>query len=161
MTLLLRGVFAALAVLVLAAQVVRSGADAAAGRPADAAAALAAAFPALGLRPAPPPVPGTLAGVAVGCLQPVTLAWVDFNGLGQATASALLTRPGEPRFVYLGFVGARAAPAPIAARWAAASLLHVLGLRAGEVPREVVLVMLPPACPELAGLDWSKLSPWR
>ena len=165
MTLVLRGVFAALAVLVLAAQVARSGAEAVADHPADAAAAFAATFAAtfaaLGLRPVPPPVPGTLAGVAAGCGQPVSLAWVDFNGLGQAAARALLTLPGEPRFVYLGFVGARAAPAPIAARWATASLLHVLGLRAGDVPREVVLVMLPPACPQLAGLDWSRLSPWR
>ncbi len=157
MTLLLRGLFVALAVLVLAAQVARGRADTAADRPADPAAALAA----LGLSPVPAPLPGTLAATVAGCPQPVTLAWVDFNGLGQAVVRALLTWPGTPRFVYLGFVGARAAPAPIAARWAAASLLHVVGLRPGEVPRAVVLVVLPPACPELAGLDWSRLSPWR
>jgi hypothetical protein len=37
----------------------------------------------------------------------------------------------------------------------------VLGLRPGEVPRQMVLVTLPPSCPELAALDWAKLSPWR
>ncbi len=157
MTLAVRGLFVALAVLVLAAPVARSGADAAAGS----ALPLAAAVAALGLRPAAPVVPGTLAAMAAGCGQAVTVAAADFNGLGQETVRAALALPGDRRFVYLGLVAGQARVAAIAARWAAASLLHVLGLRRGDVPRQVVLVMLPPACPGLAALDWSRLSPWR
>lgn len=156
MKVLVRGIFGALAALVLFAQVTRTETDAQARPPPDPAGVLAA----FGLRPAASTLPDTLAALAPDCPQPVTLVRVDFNGLGQAAARSVLALPGAPRFVYLGAVGTQADAVSIAARWAAASLLRVLGLRAGEVSREVVLVMLPASCPRLAGLDWSKLSPW-
>jgi hypothetical protein len=174
--MVLRGLFAALAVLVLAVQTARVLAD----RPAEptagprggpAASSMASAdngpdpgldagFAALGLLPALPPAPGVQAATAPGCADPVLLTWVDFNGLGTAAAHALLDLPGVPRVVYLGFVGTHTRTAPILGRWAAASLLGLLGLRQGEVPQQVLLLMLPAACPDLQALDWSRLSPW-
>lgn len=153
----LRGLFVVLALLVLAAQVARGRAEAGAGSPPPLADALAG----LGLHPTAPAVPDTLAATAAGCGQAVTVAEADFNGFGQTAGQTVLALPGTPRFVYLGLVGGKPHVAAIATRWAAASLLHVLGLRREKVPRQLVLVMLPRACPELAGLDWSRLSPWR
>lgn len=157
MKLLLRSVFVALALLTVAAQAERLAAD----MPPDATVSLAAELSALGLRPTAPSLPDTLAAVAPGCAEPVVLANVDVDGLGRATAGHLLTLPAEPRFVYLGFVGTHASTVAIAARWAAASVVHALDPRRGAVPLDLVLVMLPSACPALAQLDWSRLSPWR
>lgn len=153
----LRALFVVLALLVLAAQVARGHAEADAGGPPS----LADAMAGMGLHAATPRVSGTLAASAAGCGQAVTVTEVDFDGLGQSAGQAALALPGVPRFVYLGLVGRRPHVAAIMARWAAASLLHDLGLRRAEVPRKLVLVMLPDACPALADLDWSRLSPWQ
>jgi hypothetical protein len=154
---LLRGVFLGLAALTVAAQAQRLAADI----PAAEETTLQAGLAALGLRPVTPALPDTLAVAAPGCADPVVLANVHVSGLGRDTARTLLDLPAEPRFVYLGFVGARADTVAIAARWAAASVLHAIAPDRGSVPLDVVLVMLPSACPALARLDWSRLSPWR
>ena len=152
-----RAVFTALAALVRAVQVARSRTDALAAPARD----LAADLTALGLRPAASPVRGTLAARAPGCAGDIFLTQVDFSGLGETRAQALLAPPDMPRFVNLGFVGAQANTASIGARWAAGSLLHAFGLRPTAVPRQVVLLLLPQTCPRLVDLDWSRLSPWE
>ena len=156
MRLLPRGVFAALALLVLAAQIMAIRADMVTPEAPN----LGAGLVGLGLRPAPSPAPDLLAATAPGCAEPLLLTLVDFNGVGQAAGQGLLDRPGVPRVVYLGFVGTHAGTATIMGRWAVASLLRLLGLRAEPAPQRVVLVMLPTACPDLRELDWSRLSPW-
>ncbi len=157
MKALLRAVFIGLVVLTLAAQAARIVTEPAM----EQASGLDAGFAALGLQLVAPALPGTLAALAPDCAEPLTLATVDRNGHGYGTARALLDWPGEPRFVYLGFVGAHANAVSIALRWAAASFLRLVGLRQLPVPRDVVLVMLPASCPRLPELDWSALSPWN
>ena len=157
MKVLVRSAFGGLAALVLFMQVARMESEAR-GHPApDPVAVLTT----LGLHPAASVLPDTLAALAPGCPRPVIVVQVAFDGLGQAAARSVLSLPGEPRFVYLGAVSEHAGAVSVATRWAAASLLHALGLAAGDVSRTVVLVMLPPSCPRLAGLDWSRLSPWH
>ena len=44
-------------------------------------------------------------------------------------------------------------------RWLLANVF-VSGLRSVRPGMEVLSVMIPAACPSLAGLDWARLSPW-
>lgn len=156
MRLYLRTVFIGLAALALATQAARLAVDLPTAEDDNISAGLAA----LELRPTAPTLPGTVFAAAPGCAEPVVLTRVRFDGLGRATARALLGRPSSPRFVYLGSVSRHASAAPLIARWAAASVLHVFGLRQGTAPGSLVLVMLPLGCPELSRLDWSRVSPW-
>ena len=155
MKILLRGLLISLAVLALATQAARFAADGPADEP-----DLTARLAALALQPAASTRPDTFAATAPGCQEPVVLARVSFDGSGHDAERTLLALPATPRFVYLGFVGEHASTARMLGRWAAATLLHVTGLRRRAVPRDLVLVMLPSACPRLAQLDWSRLSPW-
>ena len=153
---LLRGLFAALLILMLAAQAARISRTA---QP-DESANLPDGLTRLGSRVQAEPVSERLTAIFPGCPVPVTVARI---GLGGATNDALAVLPAldaEPRYAYLGFVGARLDWATVAGRWAAASALAVLGLRHSSVPISVVLVMVPTACPGLVALDWSVLSPW-
>jgi hypothetical protein len=153
----LRVVFLGLTAATVLTQAARLSADASTPPPARLDAGLAA----LGLRQTAPLWPDTLAALAPGCADPLVLANVAVSGLGRDTARALLALPAVPRFVYLGYVGARADIAAIAVRWAAASVWHAVDPRHGSIPLSVVLVMLPAGCPALTRLDWSLLSPWR
>jgi hypothetical protein len=160
MKTLLRALFLGLALLVLAAQAGRLQA----GPPMSDQARLVQGIAALGLRPAAAP-PGdgletALWLAADGCPRPLTLARVQFDGRGTETSRVLLGLHGQPVFVYLGAVGGHYSTLTLLQRWAAASILHVLGLRPPAAPLWFVIVMLPPACPALPRLDWSRLSPW-
>ena len=157
MRLLLRGVFLGLAVLTVAAQAARLAADVTAQEQLS----FESGFAALGLQRTTPIVPDTLAAFAPGCAEPLVLTNVQVNGFGRATARTVLDLSAVPRFIYLGFVGEQASRVAIAARWAAASVLHAIDPRRGAIPLDAVLVMLPPGCPALTQLDWSRLSPWR
>ena len=152
---LLRSAFVGLALLVLATQIGRLMASAPQAETWSPDPMLAE----LKLQATAASFPGTFAANAAGCDEPIVFAGVGFNGLGKETARALLRRPATPRFVYLGFVGEHASTPSMLARWAIASLLHLVGLRLKAVPDELVIVMLPLACPALAKLDWSRLSP--
>ena len=152
----LRACFVAIAMLVLATQ---AGRLAAAPSVADAP-DLSRGLAALGLVPGATLEDGTLSLHAEGCAVPVRLAQVGFNGAGEDAVRALLATGATPRFVYLGHVGAQADTAALLARWAGAATLHTLGLRRRAVPADVILVMVPSACPSLAARDWSLLSPW-
>lgn len=95
-----------------------------------------------------------------GCREPVAITYMGADGSGEQETQELLTTDVVARYVYLGSVTDKIDPFVIGARWATASALEALGLRRGDVPRDVVAIMMPKACPELANLDWSVLSPW-
>ena len=153
---LLRSAFVGLALLVLVAQIGRLAANA----PHAETWSIDPMLAELKLQPTTASFPGTFAATAVGCDEPILFAGIGFSGLGRDAARVLLRRPATPRFVYLGFVGEHPSTPAILARWAIASSLHSVGLRLKPVPDEVAIVMLPLACPSLAKLDWSRLSPW-
>jgi hypothetical protein len=99
---------------------------------------------------------GDLTATVPGCPSPVTLVQVGFAG----PFDMMFATDTVPRYAYLGFVGDRFDFIAIAGRWAAASALTAFGLRRTKVPAAVVVALLPKACPRLAELDWSVLSPW-
>jgi hypothetical protein len=98
-----------------------------------------------------------LAATTLGCAAPLSLTWVDVNGIGEVAGQAVLDRPSMPLVVCLGFAGTRAGTSTILGRWVAASRLH---LSADNVPRQILLFMLPPACSDFSALDWARVSPW-
>lgn len=114
----------------------------------------------LGMIAGPSDLAGTLSISASTCAEPLFLTAVRFDGSGSATAQYLMGQPGEARFIYLGFVGERPDPWQIAVRWAAHTVLHVLGLRGSKAPGKVLLVLIPATCPQLGNVDWAALSPW-
>jgi hypothetical protein len=103
---------------------------------------------------------GGVTAVVSGCPMPVTLVQVGFNGSDNVSLDELIATDTVARYAYLGFVGDRLDFTAIAGRWAAASTLNVFGLRHAKAPAVVVVALLPKACPRLAELDWSVLSPW-
>jgi hypothetical protein len=153
---LLRGLFAAFLILMLAAQATRISRTA---QP-DESANLSDGLTSLGSRVQAEPVSERLTAIFPGCPVPVTVAPIGLVGATDDTLSVLPALDTEQRYAYLGFVGTRLDWTTIAGRWAAASALAVFGLRHSSVPVSVVLVTVPTACPGLAALDWSVLSPW-
>jgi hypothetical protein len=154
--LLLRGVFAGLLVLTLTAQAARVSQPVQSDQYANLSVGLAS----LGSLVQTTPSSESPRAIFPGCTIPVTLVRIGFDGTNNDALDTLPTPDVVLRYVYLGFVGTRLDLAAIARRWAMASALAVLRLRQASVPVSVVLVIVPKACPSLAGLDWSVLSPW-
>jgi len=156
MKLLLRGVFASLLILGLAAQAARVSS----GTKSDEATNLTDGLARLGGRLLATTPSGALTVVVSDCPDPITLAQVGFDGSHDDLLEASRATNTVSRYVYLGFVGNSLDLTAIASRWAAASALSVLGLRRDKTPDKVVVVLLPKTCPNLAALNWSVLSPW-
>jgi hypothetical protein len=157
MKLLLRGLFVCMLVVALMAQASRlSSRDV----ERDDKARLTEALTRLGLQVSAADGSAILTVVAPGCPEPLFVTAAGFDGEGDGTLRTLLVTDGVPRYVYLGYVGSSAAPVAMGSRWAAASALAVFGLRQTSIPSEVIVAILPKACPHLTHLDWSVLSPW-
>lgn len=152
----LRGVFVALLILTFGAQAARIS------RPTqpDQYVSLSDGLASLGSQVQTTPSSESSRATFPGCPVPVTHMRVGFDGTNNGSLSRSPTPDVSLRYVYLGFVGSRLDLAAIVGRWGTASALAVLGLRHASVPVSLVLVMVPKACPSLAGLDWSVLSPW-
>jgi hypothetical protein len=157
MKLLLRSLFIGMLVAAVAAQASRLGSP---DSEHDDKARLVDALATLGLHAAPANAPAVLTAMAPGCPEPVVVATITFDGDDSHTLRALLATAGVTRYVYLGYVGSSVSPIAVGGRWAVASALGTFGLRRTHIPHEVIVAMIPKACPQLADLDWSVLSPW-
>lgn len=157
MRLYLHGVFAALAALTVAAQTARFETDPMHDRQPK----IERGLSSLGLRLTTPTLPDRLTATSPDCAEPITLAELDFDGVGETVARSVIGPPSILRLVYLGSAGGPSSIASIAGRWAGTSILHVVGVHPARVPQTVLVIQLPPACPTLADLDWARLSPWH
>jgi hypothetical protein len=155
--LYLHSIFAVLAVLAIAAQTMRFETDTMRGRRLTNESDLSL----LGLRPTASPVPGTVMAFAPDCASPIILTELDFDGLGEAVARSLIRQQGKLRLVYRGSVGGPMSIVPIAGRWLGTSILHMIGVHRASVPQTVLVIQVPPTCPSLADLEWTKLSQWQ
>jgi len=153
---LVRTTFLSLVALAIAAQATRLAGSTAP----DANSTLEQNIRTLGLGILPSDNPHLLTISAPGCAQPLQLTTVQFDGTQSAVARYLLSLPGEPRFIYLGFVGQTPDPLQIAMRWGAGTALHVLGIHQSRAPKGLLLVTIPSSCLDLKKLDWARLSPW-
>jgi hypothetical protein len=156
MKVALRCLFGGLAMLTMVTQAARlTSSDVRS----DSATDLAGGLARLGLQVATT-AQGVLTATHPDCPEPVALGWVNFDGTNDNTMRAPLPTATVARYAYLGFLGGDVDKVAIGSRWVAASALSALGVRRGAVPRAVVVVRLPKACPELNSIDWSALSPW-
>jgi hypothetical protein len=93
------------------------------------------------------------------CEAPIQLALSRIDGADDDTLAQFRSPSGSVRYIYLGSVAAKRSQSSILLRWLQAHVLFVLGLRPLDAPSQLVFVALPGACPDLAALPWSALSP--
>jgi len=128
----------------------------------DLMAGLAAGLEQLDVQTEGPNAAGILTGHSQSCDQALhaMLVGIDgaeeewLGGIRQSQSSNML------RYVYLGSVGDTRDRPAMFRRWIWADVLFTVGLRPAKPRPKFVLVVLPKACPELAALRWSVLSPW-
>jgi hypothetical protein len=157
MIMVVRGLFAGLLMLNLAAQAARTANDGAL----DAGTGdLTAALLRLDGHVIATTASGAVTAVLSRCSDPITVAQVGFDGSGDGLLDIAAETEAAHRYAYLGFVGDRLDVTAIAGRWMTASALQVFGLRRDKTRAKIVVVLLPKTCPEAADLDWSILSPW-
>jgi hypothetical protein len=125
----------------------------------DQMASLAAGLEQLDVQTEGPNAAGILIGHSLSCEQPLQVMLVGIDGaedewLGGRQSSSLL------RYIYLGSVEETRDRPAMFRRWIWAGVLFTVGLRSAKPRPKFVLVVLPRACPELATLRWSVLSPW-
>jgi hypothetical protein len=165
MIMVVRGLFAGVLILGLAAQAARTAKTANVGATNGGAASastgdLTAALRRLDGRVVATTPSGAVTAVLSRCSDPVTIAQIGFDGSGDGLLDRAAQSEATQLYAYLGFVGDRLDVTAIAGRWVTASALQAIGLRRDNTPAKVVLVLLPKTCPEAADLDWSILSPW-
>lgn len=93
------------------------------------------------------------------CKAPIQLTLSRIDGADDDTLAQLRSPDDSVRYIYLGSVEAKRSQPSIMLRWLQAHILFVLGLRPLDAPSQLVFVVLPGTCPDLAALPWSALSP--
>ena len=156
MKALLRGLFVAVIILVLTAQMIRSGRTSV---PGDRLAELTARLQRLDIETKPGPGSDMLAGRTPHCAQPIYATPLRIDGAEDETVRFLRTPEFVTRFVYLGEQYPAPATATAISRYAWATVLFHAGLRPHRPSPHLVFVALPQDCPALANLDWASLSP--
>jgi hypothetical protein len=101
-----------------------------------------------------------LIGRSRSCQQPIHAMFLRIDGADAGRLDALPPDETVLRYIYLGSVGQSWDKAAFIRRSIWAGLRFAVGLRSDRSPRDLVVVMLPRACPELANLTWAELSPW-
>ena len=125
----------------------------------DPMAALAAGLRRLKIEPGAPTPDGILTGHTPSCGQPITATVLRIDGADDERVRDLRLDDRLLRYVFLGSVYETRNSFGIAGRWIWASALFNLGLRSSRPAPRLVLVVLPRACPEVAALAWTILSP--
>jgi hypothetical protein len=103
---------------------------------------------------------GIIHAVSEGCPFPIILGRLNRVGQEDAGFWPLQMPDTQVRYVYLGTVGARPDRLEFFWRFLAANSAAVLGLRDARPMQNVVVAVLPQACPQLANLNWVSLAPW-
>jgi hypothetical protein len=108
-----------------------------------------------------PDATGILTGHSRSCDQPLHAMLVSIDGVEDEWLGGISQSSSTLRYVYLGSVGETRYRSAMFRRWLWAEVLFTVGLRPAKPRPKFVLVVLPTACPELATLRWSILSPWN
>ena len=125
----------------------------------DSRATLASGMERLNIRLTQSSIADIFTGQEPSCLQPVRAVLLHVDGGGGQGLSDLRVGDDLIKYVYLGSVTSHRRTAVMFARWVWAKVLFAAGLRPSKPSLEVVAVVLPRACPTLAELDWTVLSP--
>jgi hypothetical protein len=127
----------------------------------DLMASLAAGLQQLDVQTEGPNAAGILTGRSQSCDQPLHIMLVGIDGAEDEWLGGTGTSQSSSmfRYVYLGSVGETRDRSTMFRRWIWAGVLFTVGLRPAKPRPKFVLVVLPKACPELATLRWSVLSP--
>jgi len=125
----------------------------------DLMAGLAAGLGQLNIQTGEPNAAGILSGHAGSCDQPLYVMLLSIDGADDERLGGLSPGSSMLKYVYLGSVGETRERSTMFRRWIWADVLFTVGLRPAKPRPKFVLVVLPRACPELATLRWSILSP--
>lgn len=104
---------------------------------------------------------GVVTGHAAACDQPIQVRLLRIDGAEDSGLQDIDPAGVLVRYVFLGCVADHPDRAGLIARWVWATGRFAVGLRSGKPPSRLVQVALPVACPGLAAMDWSVLSPWE
>jgi hypothetical protein len=126
----------------------------------DLMASLAAGLGQLDVQTEGPNAAGILTGHSRSCDQPLHAMLVAIDGAQDEQLQGISGSGSVLRYVYLGAVGDTWDRTTMFRRWIWANVLFTVGVRPTKPRPKFVLVVLPRACPELATLRWSVLSPW-
>ena len=107
----------------------------------------------------PSPGAGVLIGKSRSCRQPIHAMLLHIDGANSERLDGLPRDDDEVSYIYLGSVGQNWDKAAMIRRSFWAGLQFAVGLRSSRPPTDLVAVLLPRACPELANLSWKDLSP--
>jgi hypothetical protein len=148
--------FLALIALIVAIQLTRGqrGDD-----DSDPMATLAAGLQRLNMRIDRSVAPDIVTGHAPSCEQPIHILPMRIDGVADERLRGLRQEDEVVRYVYLGSVEPERHNSVMIGRWVWASVRFIAGSRPARPRFEFVAVVLPRACPHLAALDWSELSP--
>jgi hypothetical protein len=113
----------------------------------------------LGLVNVRPVAPDVDFVAAPGCDVPVQLGLYTADGDESPRIAPLLMADVTPLYIFAGGVAGSVAGLHPIRRWLAANVAAMIGRRDERAPSRFVLVLLPKACPGLAGVDWVRLSP--
>ena len=107
-----------------------------------------------------PNAAGILTGHSRSCDQPLHVMLDSIDGAEDERLGGISQSSSMLKYVYLGSVGETRDRSAMFGRWIWADVWFTVGLRPAKPRPKFVLVVLPRACPELATLRWSVLSPW-
>jgi hypothetical protein len=93
------------------------------------------------------------------CEQPFLVGPLRSDGAENETIGRLSSPDILVRYAYLGAVDAHLSAIRQFIRWARATLLFTVGLRAAGPPPDVIVVAFPRACGVLEATNWAWLSP--
>ncbi len=102
---------------------------------------------------------GVITARSPSCEAPIQLTLARIDGGDADTLTKLRSPNDDIRYIYLGSADAQWNQISMLLRWSEAHALFVLGLAPIDAPSQLVFVMLPKNCPDLATLPWSTLSP--
>jgi len=100
-----------------------------------------------------------LTGQSPSCRQPIYGMLLPIDGREDERLRDLRPTDEVIKYVYLGAVEEDRDGAVMIGRWVWANALFAVGLRSHRPRSNFVVVAVPRACPELATLDWTALSP--
>jgi hypothetical protein len=100
-----------------------------------------------------------LTGVAPSCGQPIHARLLRIDGSQDEWLRDIRLNDEVIRYVYLGSVSENRDKVRLLSHWIWANVRHIAGWRTARPRFELVLIVLPRSCPDLATLDWASLSP--
>ena len=156
MKALIRVCFVSLMVFGVASQFAAPRAD---GAAADAQGRLFDGLKRLNLHIDRAPTDDVIIARSPSCQAPIQLTLARIDG-GDADTLVKLRSPNDDiRYIYLGSADAQRNQMSILRRWLQAHVLFVVGRAPIDAPSQLVFVVLPKNCPDLAALPWTILSP--